>query len=87
MLHCIGHNVGHVFPADVDVVECLQRPYEVKAHVLTVPSVGASGVGGAFSLSYGTASLYSAQAINKIPGHTGYIITATLHCKTATATL
>ena len=86
MLHGVSLDVaGLCLPADVDVVECLQRPYEVKTHVLTVPSVGvASGVGGAYSgvsQSLGNASLCAALATNRIPGHTGYIITATLQCK------
>lgn len=80
-----GHNV--LLPTDVDIVECLQRPYEVKTHALAVPSVGRE-VGRAYSgisPSLGTASLWTAQATNRIPGHTGYIITATLHCKSVTA--
>lgn len=74
--------------ADIDVVECIQRPYEVKPHTLVVPSVGvvsASGGGAGRKVvrpSLGSASLLTAQATNRIPGHTGYLITATLHCKT-----
>ena len=66
---------------DVDVMECVQRPYEVKTHPLTVPDVGVadeSGICGWKSPSLGSLSLWTAQPTNRIPGHTGYLITATL---------
>lgn len=72
--------------SDVEVLECVQRPYEVKTHTLTVPDVGVVNdqVGGApmgmlLSHSLGSASLWTAQATNRIPGHTGFLITATLY--------
>lgn len=71
--------------ADIEVLECLQRPYEVRTQTLTVPNVGVTKkeVGGAnFVLpSIGSSSVWTAKPTNRIPGHTGYLITATLHHK------
>lgn len=67
--------------SDVDVVECVRRPYEVKTHPLAVPDVGVAEEGGASgckSPNLGSISLWTAQPTNRIPGHTGYLITATL---------
>ena len=76
----------------MEVVECVHRPFEVKTHVLIVPDVGVQlvkeDVGGAYSgrklvsPSLGHASLWTAQPTNIIPGHTGYLTSATLHHKT-----
>lgn len=65
--------------SDVDVLECVQRPYDVKAHTLSVPAVGVVRQK-AVSPSLGSSLLWTAQATNRIPGHTGYLITATLYC-------
>ncbi len=80
----LSYSGSGVLPvSDVDVVECVQRPYEVKTHTFTVPDVGAEGDagGGACgwkSPSLGSMALWTAQPTNRIPGHTGYLITATL---------
>ena len=71
----------HVTLADVDVMECVLRPYEVRVHTQAIPNVGVVNNGGSVSPSVGSTSLWTAQATNKIPGHTGYLITATMHWK------
>lgn len=68
--------------ADVDMLECVQRPYEIRVHSFTVPAVGGANSSDIFvPPSLGSSSLWTAQAINRIPAHTGYLVTATLHCK------
>ena len=92
---------------DVEVMECLLRPYIVKASNLTLSNVGVAldvdveadlmrldgcvpgsspdegsvvtrpAAGSTASL--GTHVLWTAQPANKIPGHTGYLTSATLH--------
>lgn len=80
----------HVVPlSDVEVVECVHQPYELKPQVLVVPDTGLTrerrqegeGPGGGNtgkSHSLGSASLLAAQAVKRIPGHTGYLTSATL---------
>ncbi len=80
--------------SDVQVMECLMRPYIVKVSNMAVPNVGvatdelvedcaADDCHSARSLrtggtaSVGTCSMWTAQPSNKIPGHTGYLTTAT----------
>ena len=69
--------------ADVEVMECIQRPYEVRTQTLTVPNVGVANkeVGGVNFVvpSVGNSVMWTAKPMNKIPGHTGYLISATLH--------
>ena len=90
--------------ADVEVMECLLRPYTVKTCTLTLADVGVmldevegSDLEGVvrserqefmdemrtgrnmFSPSLGSHSLCTAQPTHKIPGHTGYLTTATLY--------
>lgn len=80
---------------DVEVVECVQRPYEIKSHTLLVPNVGVVSeevgrdcFGGSLGApSVGSTSLWTAKATNKIPGHTGYLIAATLHKNSSPLTL
>ena len=84
---CVLSSCAVSTTADVDVMECVRRPYEVKNHTLTVPSVGgavSTEVGGACGTpSLGSAAMWTAQATNNIPAHTGYLVLATLHNKSS----
>ena len=75
--------ITRFFPPDIEVVECVLRPYEVKAHTLMLLEVGLKGkeMIGTPKPSLGPTSLWTAQAVNKIPGHTGYLTIATIHYK------
>ena len=75
-------------------MECLLRPYMVKLSNLAVPNVGVvpdegvaasaesrpgeSGDGG-ISAGLGFHSLWTTCPVSKIPGHTGYLTSATLY--------
>ena len=75
---------------DIQVVESLQRTYEVKMQTLIVPNVGfaASGDNSSSEAYSGRKlvqpclsqeSVWSAQPSRRNPGHTGYLTFSTLH--------
>ena len=74
---------------DIQVVECLQRTYEVKMHTLTVPNVGFAASGDDSSEAYSgqklvhpclsQESMWSVQPSRRSPGHTGYLTFSTLY--------
>ena len=73
---------------DIEVVECLQRSYEVKSHALTLPNVGFSSVQSASEFAYSGKKLVhpslsqqllvTAQPTRRSAGHTGYLTFSTL---------
>ena len=67
--------------ADVEVMECLQRPFGVRERTLSVPSLGVASTPTPHKLTHPTLSqvtFYSAQPTKTVPGHTGFLTFATL---------
>ena len=66
---------------DIEVMESLRRPYGVREHTLSVPHMGTPGTPTPHKLTHPTQSqvtLYTAQPVKTIPGHTGFLTFATL---------
>ena len=76
--------------ADVEVMETLQRPYDVRQYALNVPSMGMASSHTSHKLTRPTltqVTLHTAQPTKTIPGHTGFLIFATLTPQTAVTEL
>jgi tRNA (adenine57-N1/adenine58-N1)-methyltransferase len=67
---------------DVEVMECLLRPFDVRPCVINIANLGGEGENQRTAPPIeSTVSMYTCAPHRDIPGHTGYLTFATLHHK------